>query len=200
MSQAAAQHEVAEAELVARAQQGDPAAFGGLVARYQDRVYNTCLRMCHNHADALDLTQTTFLKALEALTRFDGRAKFYTWLYRIAVNVTLTEGRKRARRSTVSLDGDADGAGIGPTLASDSEAPSAAAERAELRGEVGAALAKVDPEFRIAVVLKDVEDLDYAAIAEILEIPVGTVKSRIYRGRMALRALLQTERTSGAQA
>lgn len=79
-----------DADLVQRAQSGDSSALTELVTRYQDRVYNTCYRMCRNHADAEDLTQTTFVRAFEALPRFEIRATFFTWLYRIAVNLALS--------------------------------------------------------------------------------------------------------------
>ena len=186
---------VLEDELVRRAQAGDADAFAALVARYQDRIYNTCYRMCRNDADALDLTQTAFLKALQALPRFDARARFYTWLYRIAVNLTMTLLRQRRRRRTGSLDGGPrDEAKLERAAPSEATAVEGALEAAERRARVELALSALDEEFRIAVVLKDVEDMDYATIGEILGVPIGTVKSRIYRGRMMLRERLAPER------
>lgn len=182
--------------LVAQAQRGVSEAFAELVTRYQDRVYNTCYRLCHDPAEAADLTQGTFLKALESLPRFEARSSFYTWLFRIAVNLAFSQRRDRQRRRTVPLD-DPDESGR-----ADGRAPPAAPhdaaqelEQRETRERVAGALARLDPEFRAAVVLKDIEDLDYATIAEILEVPIGTVKSRIYRGRMMLREMLTEERT-----
>ncbi len=185
-----------DAELVQRAQRGGAEAFAELVSRHQDRVYNTCYRLCHDHATALDLTQTTFLKALEALPRFEARSSFYTWLFRIAVNAAFSERRARRRRQTVSLD-DPDASGRGRESAAPPERHDAArtAERKEMYQQVEAALDRLEPEFRVAVVLKDIENMDYATIAEILEVPVGTVKSRIHRGRLMLRDLLTSERT-----
>lgn len=184
-----------DAELVSRAQGGDPAAFSGLVARYQDRVYNTCYRMCHNHADALDLTQATFVRALEALPRFEVRAKFFTWLFRIAVNLTLSHRRAERRRPTLSLRAFADEEDrpLDPPAAREVEDPAEVLARVELHERLAGALQKLDEEFRAAVVLRDVEELDYATIAEILDVAVGTVKSRIYRGRMMLREMLEQE-------
>ncbi len=196
MNRTAQEHDLTDAELVQRAQRGAPAAFAELVTRYQDRVYNTCYRMCHNDADALDLTQTTFLKALEALPRFQRRANFFTWLYRIAVNLTLTQRRTKSRRALQSLDRGLDEEHDPPTpVASERDCDvSRAAEQRELHERVESALAELEDEFRAAVVLKDIENLDYACIAEILGVPVGTVKSRIHRGRLMLRGLLRDER------
>lgn len=182
-----------EGALVRRAQAGDPAAFGELVARYQDRVYNTCYRLCRNHADAADLTQTAFLKAFEALARFDARARFYTWLFRIAVNLVHTQRRQQARRHTVSLSASSDEERDMDPAARDAEPVDGPAQRQETHTRVEAALLKLDEDFRAAVVLKDVEGMDYHAISEVLEIPLGTVKSRIFRGRLLLRQMLTGE-------
>lgn len=176
----------ADAVLVERAQRGDHAAFGQLVSRYQDRVYNTIYRMCHNHADALDLSQTAFLKAFQALPRFEARANFFTWLFRIAVNLVITQRRGHGRKMA-ELDAREDG---GATLRVVHEDPAAAVDREEQLARLAGALARIDDEFRAAVVLKDIEDLDYATIGEILDVPVGTVKSRIHRGRTMLREMM----------
>ena len=180
---------VSDADLVRGAQQGDQTAFAELMARYQDRVYNTCYRMCHQHADAADLTQTAFLKACESLGTIKRGAGFYTWLFRIAVNTVLSHRRQFRRRETVRLDANHDSAGSRPA-----PGPESALEQRELQERVAWALSRVDDEFRAAVILKDIEDLDYQTIAEILDVPVGTVKSRIHRGRMMLRELLQDAR------
>jgi RNA polymerase sigma-70 factor (ECF subfamily) len=181
-----------DATLVPRARRGDPDAFAELMARYQDRVYNTCYRLCGDEADALDLTQATFLRALESLSRFEARASFYTWLFRIAVNLALSARRQRRRRPTVPLADPDDSRLARQDRRSD---PAQEIDVRETYAQVQAALERLEPEFRAAVVLKDIEDLDYATIAEILEVPIGTVKSRIYRGRTMLRALLLDERT-----
>ncbi len=188
----------AETDLVRRAQAGEQAAFAELVAKYQDRVYNTCYRMCHNHADALDLTQIAFLKAYQALPRFEVQARFFTWLYRIAVNVALSHRRTVRRHPSLSLAGDHKDHDPPARGAAD---PSCRMEQMELQRRLQDALDRLDDEFRAAVVLRDVEGLDYGEIAEVLDIPLGTVKSRIYRGRMLLKAMLQdpeeTERDAG---
>jgi RNA polymerase sigma-70 factor (ECF subfamily) len=191
VNRSAHDHQLPDAYLVRRAQHGEPAAFALLVTRYQDRVFRTCYRMCHNHADAADLTQITFLKALEGLKTFESRANFYTWLFRIATNAVISERRRRQRHGVLPLDED-DAGERGRATRSPRE-PDAAdvVDRQEQSERVAAALAQVDEEFRAALVLKEIEELDYATIAEILSIPLGTVKSRIHRGRLMLRELLR---------
>ena len=195
MKRPADQPKPGDADLVSRAQRGDPAAFEELVTKYQDRVYNTCYRMCHNHADALDLTQSAFLKAFQALPRFQARAGFFTWLFRIAVNLTLSHRRALSRRPSLSLRhfDDDQGRAYEPTADPETSDPTRSAEQTEMYRRLEAALDQLDEEFRAAVVLRDVEGLDYAAIAEVLEVPVGTVKSRIHRGRLMLRELLEQQ-------
>lgn len=181
-------------ELVAQARAGDAPAAAALIERYQDRVYNICYRMCGHEADAADLTQATFLKALESLPSFELRSSFYTWLFRIAVNAALSHRRSSRRRPMNSLDGTV-GADrpVEPPAAPDAPSPLRRLELAELHERVAAALARLAEEFRAPVVLRDMEELDYHEIAEILAVPVGTVKSRIHRGRMMLRELLVGE-------
>jgi RNA polymerase sigma-70 factor, ECF subfamily len=187
--------ELTDAELVRQAQQGASPAFAELVSRYQSRVFNTCYRMCHNYDDALDLTQSAFLQALQNLRRFQARANFYTWLFRIAVNLTISHRRRAGRRATRTLDESGnDGRATAPAPLSQGAEASKPSEQRELQQRVEWALAQLDDEFRAAVVLKDIEDMDYASIAEVLEVPVGTVKSRIHRGRLLLRELLRGER------
>ncbi len=174
-----------DGELIQRAQAGNADAFSELVQRHQDRLYNMLYRMSHNHADAADWTQAAFLKAWQALDRFDGRAGFYTWLYRIATNLAITEFRTRRRRGTSTTDFPAGG-----EPASEHAGPAERVELREMHDRAARALAELPDEYRAAVVLKDVEGLDYATIAEILEVPVGTVRSRIHRGRTLLQQTL----------
>ena len=192
-----------DADLVEQVRDGDTAAFGHLVAKYQDRVYNTVLRINGNADDARDLTQDAFLRALESLDSFSGRAGFYTWLFRIAVNLTISDGRMMQRRKTVSLEPrtgslgagewavNRQGAGLVGELHSDEENPQAAASRTEVNILVVEALNELEDEHRTVLVLKDIESMDYAQIAEILDVPLGTVKSRVHRARMALRDKLR---------
>lgn len=177
-----------DAELVARAQRGDSYAFSALVLRYQDRIFNVAFRMCRNRDDAADVTQTTFLNAMTALPRFRTHATVYTWLFRIATNLCIS-GLRQRRRKTTSLDAvgqefAARGNDRAPRLVSDD------LEQREMMERVEIALAELDDEFRTAVLLRDVEGLDYGEISQVLGVPVGTVKSRIHRGRTWLRKRL----------
>jgi RNA polymerase sigma-70 factor (ECF subfamily) len=184
---------LADALLVRRVQTGDAHAYTELVRKYQDRVFTACLRICGRHEDAADLTQDAFLKAFAAIHEFRGASAFYTWIFRIAVNLSVSHQRKQRNRHTVSLDGDGgenDSGAWREPAAADGD-PSAGLAAAETRAQVAAALAALDAEHRAAVVLRDIEGCDYQEIADILELPIGTVKSRIFRGRLALRRLLE---------
>lgn len=181
-----------DAELVRLAQAGETSAFTALVARYQDRVFNTCLRLCCNQADAADLAQNTFLRALESLSQFRASSGFFTWLYRIAVNHFVAQRRSERRRSELLAAHIRTDARL-RSDDHDAPVPGAQLEQRELHARLERALARLDEEFRVAVVLRDVEDLDYDQIAEIVGVPVGTVKSRIHRGRMMLREMLSDE-------
>lgn len=178
--QRAGADEASDSALVLRAQQGDQAALTQLLERYAPRLFNLCLRLVGQRADAEDLTQTALLYVIQALPRFEPRARFYTWAYRIAVNAALSHRRKARPVALADADVRASDASADPL------------EAAETRLAVAAALARMPAEFRAAVLLKDVEDMDYADIAEVLEIPLGTVKSRIARGRLWLRAALDS--------
>jgi RNA polymerase sigma-70 factor (ECF subfamily) len=180
-----------DAGLIRRAQAGDASAFGQLVTKYQDRVYNLCYRMCHDSTEALDMAQAAFVKAFERLDSFREQASFYTWLFRIAVNTVISERRKSARRKTLSLDRE-DGAGqpMVERIEGNGGGVGQRIEAAERRTAIEQALQRLDEEFRVVVVLKDIEQMDYATIAGILDVPVGTVKSRLHRGRLSLRAYL----------
>jgi RNA polymerase sigma-70 factor (ECF subfamily) len=163
-----------DAELVAAAQRGDRGALDALLRRHHDRVYALCRRMTGNDADALDATQEALLAVCRGLARFDGRSSFTTWLYRVSTNACLDELRRRSRRP-VPIERD-------DTVPTGTDVPSDVAHRVDL----DAALAALPDEFRVAVVLRDLCELDYAEIAEVLRIPPGTVRSRIARGRAAL--------------
>jgi RNA polymerase sigma-70 factor, ECF subfamily len=168
---------------VAAAQRGDRAALDALLRRHYDRIFALCRRLTGNEADALDAAQDACIAIVRGLHRFDGRAAFATWAYRVATNACLDELRRRRRRPEPVLP---DGT---PQLAT---APGPAADSLVVdRMTVDAALEQLPPDLRAAVVLRDLCDLDYAAIAEVLDIPAGTVRSRIARGRARLADLLE---------
>lgn len=168
--------ETSDADLVAAAQAGDRDALERLLRRHHDRVRALARRLCGNDADAADATQEALLAIVRGLDRFDQRAAFGTWAYRVATNACLDELRRRARRPQPQpeerLATTASGRDPGDVVSA--------------RIDVDAALAALPVEFRAAVVLRDLCALDYAEIAEVLDIPAGTVRSRIARGRAAI--------------
>jgi RNA polymerase sigma-70 factor (ECF subfamily) len=184
-----------DASLVDRCKEGDMQAYGVLVAKYQDRIYNLVYRMTGRAADAEELAQEAFLRALERIGQFRGNSQFYTWLFRIAANLAISWRRRRGRVRfhSLTLSDDESGAetqahALTARLADRREpGPDACALRVERHHRVFRALEELDDEFRLVVVLRDVEDLDYAAIAEVLDVPVGTVKSRLHRARCILK-------------
>lgn len=184
-----------EAAVLARCRSGDATAFGVLVRAYQDRILNVCWRLCGRREDAEDLAQEAFVRAFQQIHRFEGKSQFYTWVYRIAVNLALSARRRPTIAGTASLDGGRDAYrenhdGRGRSIASTDRSPIDAAAANESQELIAAALEKLEADHRAVVVLRDLDGLDYDEIAEILDIPRGTVKSRLHRGRAALRDLL----------
>ena len=184
-----------DAVLVERVRDGDVEAYTTLVTRYQDRVYNTCFRMCGNAEDAADLTQEAFFRAYQGIGTFHGRSGFYTWLFRIAVNLVLSHRRKAKYRKATSLErrgsGDQQAESLRDRLADPRAAmPEERAVAADLRHQVERALETLDEDHRTVIVLRDLEGFDYAEIARILEVATGTVKSRLHRARAAMHTLL----------
>lgn len=187
-----------EASQIRSVQAGDVQAFGRLVLQYQDRVYNTVWRICRDPEDARDLTQEAFLKAYKAINRFQGGSSFYTWLFRIAVNLALSHRKKTGLRLVVSLDDRHDTTGRSRAISAaervvDHRSPRQprAAELGEMRLRLTDALDALDEQHRAVIVLRDIEGLDYRRIADVLNVRVGTVKSRVHRARVALRAEME---------
>ena len=184
------------------AQAGDRGALDALLRRHHDRLWVLCRRMAGNDADAQDALQDALIAIARGIRRFDGRAAFTTWSYRVATNACLDELRRRRRRPVPEALGAGahdGGLGLDPIDRPDGDAPFGAgtARRGEEgieaiadRLEVDAALARLPDDFRAAVVLRDLCDLDYAEIARVLDIPPGTVRSRIARGRALLADVL----------
>lgn len=171
-----------DAELVAAAQAGDGAAMDQLLRRHYDRVHAVCRRVAGATRDADDAAQEAMIRIVRHLHQFDGRSAFGTWVYRIATNTALDELRKRKRRPQLHVVHDDDARPTEPVDPVADRRVEAVADRMA----IDAAFAGLPEEFRAPVVLRDVGDLDYAEIAEVLDVPIGTVKSRIARGRRLL--------------
>ncbi len=202
--------ETQDLALVQAITRGDPSGWRLLLGRHQSNVYNLCLRLVGHRELAEDLAQDTLVKIVQNIQRFDGRAKFSTWLYRITMNVCLSRLRAEKVRRHSSLDSPGDrsgrvgtggtgwggGADEGPSVGSSvrSREPDAGlgVESGEQRLHILEALDCLDAEQRAILVLRDTRDLDYDQIAEVLEVPVGTVKSRLFRARAALRQALES--------
>ena len=179
---------------MAAAQAGDRSALDTLLRRHYDRVHAVCRRIAGSRRDADDAAQEAMIGIVRGLAKFDGRSAFSTWAYRIATNAALDELRRRSRRPALHAVTDE---GSPPVIAD----PTAERETEAVvdRASLDAALAGLAADFRAAVVLRDVADLDYAEIAEVLQIPVGTVKSRIARGRAQLAESLGNRDTLAAR-
>ena len=177
-------------ELVAAAQSGDRAALDTLLRRHLDLIHAVCSRLAGNAADAADATQEALIAIVRGLPRFDRRAAPRTWMYRVATNACLDELRRRGRRPRLGLD----------DAMAERPDPSPPVDRSVTdRLTLDDALARLPEEFRVAVVLRDVQGMDYAQIAEVLQIPIGTVRSRIARGRQALAADLDGNQDRSGQ-
>jgi RNA polymerase sigma-70 factor (ECF subfamily) len=187
-----------DAVLVKQYRRGDSIALERLILKYQNRIYNVILKMCANPDDATELTQETFVKVIENIDGFKGESSFYTWAFRIAVNITVNFCRRSTRFRLRSLDAeDYDSAGGAiqalRNILSDNRAPDPAvvAQSKELCEIAIKSLMRLDEPQRTVVVLRDIEGMSYAQIAEVLDIEMGTVRSRLSRSRGNLREILE---------
>lgn len=185
-----------DAELIKETLNGDPTAFDELVRRYQDRVYNVLLRLCQHPQDAEDLTQEVFIKVYDSLAEFRGESSLYTWVYRVAANAYYSRcrhlGAKKIIKTVplrvgVSAEGDRS-PGLPP---SPNPGPSEVAASRETQEIVNQAITALTDENRMVIVLKHIEGMEYQQIAEVLNWPIGTVKSRLHRARQELREKLE---------
>jgi RNA polymerase sigma-70 factor (ECF subfamily) len=178
--------------LVEACRGGQTEAFGALVRRYQERLYPTIVRLIGSSEDAEDVLQDTFVRAFERLDQFHGDSSFYTWLYRIAINLALSGYRRRRVRGSLkrSRMWSAPVSSEPADVSSESD-PTISLERAEREKIVERALEKLGPEHRAVVILKDFDGHRYEEISAILGVPVGTVRSRLHRARCELRDLLR---------
>jgi len=193
----------ADSDLMRKAQKGDRGAFGQVVLNCQDRLYNAVLRMVGNRDEARELTQEAFTRGLEKISGFRGDCAPYTWLFRIAMNLAISQLRKVQRQRVFSLDRPGSNGHRGR---SDDQAsrllehvsqsrgvsPSARVEEQERQQQVLEALGRIDAEYRALLVMRDVEGFDYRQMAEVLDLPLGTLKSRLFRARLALREELKS--------
>ena len=173
--------------LIAECRAGRTDAFGTLVQRYQDRLYPTALRLTGGVEDALDLLQDAFFQSFRKLASFHGESSFYTWVYRIMVNLALSERRRRAPKL---VRGDLSGTGFDTADVSRESDPSSHLERVEREALVQGALNRLAPDHRVVLVMKEFDGLRYEEIAASLDVPIGTVRSRLHRARCELKELL----------
>ena len=180
-----------EAAIVRKVLGGDANAFETLVLEYEKNVYNIALRMTGNSEDAADMTQEAFIKAYNSLQSFRGDSKFSVWLYRIVSNVCLDFLRSKNRRPTVSLSvEDDDGEDAQLDVADESQSPELLLDRKLTRDSVRRGLDSLPPDYRQILLLREIQGLSYAEIAQALSLEVGTVKSRIFRARKRLCTFL----------
>jgi RNA polymerase sigma-70 factor (ECF subfamily) len=193
-----------ETALLQKAQAGDRSAYGQIVVLYQDRLFNALLRMVGEAEEARELTQETFTRGLEKIESFRGEASPYTWLFRIGMNLAISNLRRSQRARVFSLDGSDhrgarhDGNGqahrhdqaaalVERIAAADGQSPAGIAEKNEQHRVVLDALGRIDGEYRAVLVMRDIEGFDYQQMADALGLPLGTLKSRLFRARLALR-------------
>ena len=176
-----------EAELIGEALGGDSSAFGEIVRRHQDRLYNAIVHFIGDRTEAEDIVQEAFLQAYLKLETFQGNSAFYTWLYRIAFNTAVS--RRRRKRTETSVELIREQSGHEPEDTGDS--PDSQLDRSEQAAQLYSALDRLSDEHRVILVLREIDGCDYEAIAEVLEINVGTVRSRLHRARTQLREKLR---------
>ncbi|MCA9084171.1 MAG: sigma-70 family RNA polymerase sigma factor [Planctomycetaceae bacterium] len=181
-----------DSSLIQRSVAGDTTAFDQLVIRYQSRLVHS-LELCFtSRDDALEIAQTAFISAWRKLSSFQQESSFYSWLYRIAMNAGISR-RRRERLRTVSLQARDDNSSIAVPNQSPSASPDEQLQNAETVEIIREELRKVSPEFRAALVLKEIDGFSYEQISDILEIPIGTVRSRIFRARQELADRLRRQ-------
>ena len=180
-----------------RFRDGDPSALGELLSKHQNRLFNIALRMVSNRDDAAEVTQDAIVKIIEHLDGYRSEAQVTTWMTRIVMNQAITRLRRRKLRDHASLDSVRPGNGeqpqsLGQFLENPQEPrPDQRVEEEEMIERMLGAIDRLDTDYRSVLVLRDLEDMDYQTIAETLEIKVGTVKSRLFRARLALRQEMQ---------
>jgi RNA polymerase sigma-70 factor (ECF subfamily) len=190
-----AEADVSELDLVKQSQAGNTEAFDQLVSRYRTRVFSMIYNMVHNEQDAWDLAQDSFVKAWKSIGRFRGQSSFYTWIYRIIMNVTIDWLRKKqVKGAGVEFNDAIRLKEINPashTVPKADALPHERMEQREIRERIDAAIAQLTPEHRAVILMKEIEDMQYHEIAEALDCSIGTVMSRLFYARKKLQNLLR---------
>jgi len=190
-----AQADVSELDLVKRCQAGNAEAFDELVVRYRTRVFGMIYNMVHSEQDAWDLAQDSFLKAWKSIKRFRGQSSFYTWIYRIVMNVTIDWLRKKQiKAGGAEFDDAIQLREVDPaskTMPKADALPSENLEQREIRAEIDKAIAQLSPEHRAVILMKEIDGMQYHEIAEALGCSIGTVMSRLFYARKKLQNLLK---------
>ena len=174
--------------LISRASAGDGAAFSELMAMHERRMYAVALRMCASREDAQDCLQDAMLRIFRSIGNFKGQSSFSTWIYRITMNTCLDELRRRKSRGATSLDSMLD-SGWSPS--DNDNMPEKQAVASEQRRVIDRAISELPDDMRSAIVMRDVQGFSYEEIADVLDANIGTIKSRISRGREKLRQILK---------
>lgn len=164
-------------------------SYGVLVERYQNRLFHSLIHLLGSQEDAQDAAQDAFVQAYEKLASFRGQSQFYSWLFRIAFNLAVSD-RRKSKLMSVSLEARREANGLEPSDGNPANEPSYAMDVSDRQRIVQQALSELSEEFRTALILKEMDGMSYEEIADVLEIPLGTVRSRIHRGRMELREKL----------
>lgn len=182
-------HTSEDQNLIARFKEGDTSAFGDIVQKHQDKIFNLCRHMLGNAQDAEDAAQDVFLKAFQALPKFQPDASLYTWLYRIATNTCIDYKRKPIWESL--FGSSEEGEKLVHDQASDAPSPEKLYQSKQIDYALKESLARLSPKLRAIIILKEIEELSYEEIADYLDISMGTVKSRISRAREELQELMK---------
>jgi len=186
-----------DSTLVKQCQSGDSQALETLIIKYQGRIYNVILKICANPDDAAELTQETFVKVMQNFDKFAGKSSFYTWVFRIAVNLTLNYCKRNVKLGFRSLEAEELGSdSVKKTLKSllvneSAPDPAAITQNKELCSIVMSLLMKLDEDQRTVVVLRDIESMSYEKISNVIGVELGTVKSRLSRARNNLREMME---------
>ncbi len=181
-------------DLIKRYRKGDKEALNSLISRYQNRLYHVILKICNSPEDALELTQDSFVKAIENIEKFKGNSTFYTYLYRIGVNLAINFSNRRKKMHFLAIDNAADDQGLGALkdylVDKTFDDPAQIVQNDEAIAILRQQIADIEEKYRVVLVLRDIEEMTYEQIAQTLELEEGTVKSRLFRGRAMLREKL----------